>query len=190
MESRTQALLTCGLSVLSGLQHARCNAQSPKDVFWRWEQTHRATLPQEKTWAYWTSLSLTYKPSLQEIRSSVRTMPNCSGTTGTNTFIDQIQGVCPFCTSDNCGILCRKLPGSWMWRMCNSPWSERLLGRIESALGRKRQTKDLTRLGWTPHPIAFWIVCCLVSEFSSLIPWATVSARYKDRNKRGKWMSK
>lgn len=151
MESRTQALLTCGLSIPSVLQHARWNAQSPKDIFWRREKTHRATLPQEKPRAYWTSLSLIYKPSLQEIRSSLRTSPNNACTTGTNALIDQIQGVCRFCTSDNCGILCRKLPRSWMWRMYDSPWSERLLGRMESPLGRKRQMRDPKLLWWTPQ---------------------------------------
>lgn len=153
-ESRTPALLTCGLSVPSGLQHACCKAQSSKDVFWRWIQSHRATLPLEKTRAYWTSLSLTGKPSLQEIRSFLRTTPNRTGTTGTNAFMDQIQGMRSCCSSDNCEVLCRTLPGSWMWRMYDSPWSESLLGRIESPFGRKRQTRDPTLLWWTTHPRA------------------------------------
>lgn len=190
MESRTQALLTCGLSIPSVLQNARWNAQSPKDVFWRWEKTHRATLPQEKPRAYWTSLSLIYKPSLQEIRPSLRTTPNHAGTTGTNAFIDQIQGVCSFCTSDNCGILCKKLPGSWMWRMYNSPWSERLIGRIESPFGRKRQTKDPKRLWWTPQPTAV-LNRVLLSDW--VLKFNTMSnsfSRIQRQKQEGKWTSK
>lgn len=140
------------------VSHLDCNMlaamrRAQKDVFWRWKKFtgqhfHR------KSQGLTELFSLTYKPSLQEIRSSLRTTPNYAGTTGTNTFIDQIQGVCSLCSSENCGILCRKLPRAWLWRMYDYPWSESLLGRIESPFGRKRQTRDPTRLWWTTHPIA------------------------------------